>query len=156
MKSYEILSQAIDKVGVKTLAAKLKLSTALVYKWCQESPTDDPGASGARNPLDRIREIYEATGDEHMINWICNLADGFFVRNPAFQPNEQDEQLLDATQRMVREFGDLLQVVSRSFENDAHISREEAASIRATWETLKRQAESFVVGCERGLFGRKR
>lgn len=156
MKSYEVLSRAIDKVGVKTLAAKLKLSTALVYKWCQESPSDDPGASGARNPLDRIREIYEATGDDNMINWICNLANGSFVRNPAFQPGEREEQLLDATQRMVREFGDLLQVVSRSYENDGQINRDEAESIRATWETLKRQAEGFVVGCERGLFGKKR
>lgn len=155
MKSHEVLSVAVDKVGVKALAAKLKLSTALVYKWCQESPGGDPGASGARNPLDRIREVYESTRDHGMINWICNIADGFFVPNPAFKPPEREEQLLDATQRMVREFGDLLQVVSRSFENDGQISREEAAGIRQTWETLKSQAEGFVVSCERGLFGRK-
>lgn len=156
MKSYEVLGQAIEKVGVKTLAAKLKLSTALVYKWCQESPGDDPGASGARNPLDRIRDIYDATQDELLINWICNIADGFFVRNPDFKPSERQEQLLDATQRMVREFGDLLQVVSRSFENDGQISREEAENIRQTWETLKRQAEGFVVACERGFYAAKR
>ena len=34
MKSYEIIKQAVDEPGVKAVAAALKVSQALVYKWC--------------------------------------------------------------------------------------------------------------------------
>ena len=70
MKSWEVLKEATEGVGVKALAARLKLSHAMVYKWCQESPKDEPDASGARNPLDRLAEmptvrVYGPTVDEH-------------------------------------------------------------------------------------------
>src|SRR3712207_8639054 len=50
--------------GVKAVAAALKVSPALVYKWC-EAPADseDPDQSGAKNPLDRVREMYLLTKD---------------------------------------------------------------------------------------------
>jgi hypothetical protein len=32
MHSWEVLRDAADRIGVKALAARLKLSTALVYK----------------------------------------------------------------------------------------------------------------------------
>ncbi|MBI5863930.1 MAG: helix-turn-helix domain-containing protein, partial [Planctomycetes bacterium] len=86
MKSYEVMREASERVGVKALAAKLGLSTAMVYKWCQESPKDDPDSSGARNPLDRMKEIYEITQEPRLINWLCNHAGGFFVQNPAVEP----------------------------------------------------------------------
>jgi len=40
--------------GVKAVAAALKVSSALVYKWC-EAPAEkeDPEQAGAKNPLDR-------------------------------------------------------------------------------------------------------
>ena len=81
MKSYEVLRKAIDQVGVKIVAAELNLSPALIYKWCQECAKDDPElvASGAVNPLDRINEIYEKTKDVELINWICRMANGYFV-----------------------------------------------------------------------------
>ena len=140
-------------MGVKALAAKLKLSTALVYKWCQESPRDEPASSGACNPLDRLKDIYDVTGDAALINWLCSAANGFFVPNSQVQPGEKEEQLLGTTQRMVEEFGELLADISRSIENDGRITREEADQIRQSWETLKSQTECFVVACERGLYG---
>lgn len=142
-------------MGVKAVAARLNLSTALVYKWCQEAQQDDPDASGVRNPLDRVRAIYEVTGDPRIVNWLCNAAGGFFVQNPGVDPRGQDTRLLDSTQRVVEEFGELLSTVSRSYENDGRISREEADRIRQSWEDLKTQAEQFVVACERGLFDRR-
>ena len=152
MKSWEVLREAADRIGVKALAARLNLSTALVYKWCQEAARDDPSGSGARNPLDRLREIYEATQDPGVVNWLCNVADGFFVKNPQVVPGEAEELLLNTTQRVVEDFGDLLVAVSRSIEDDGQISREEADHIRRAWEALKTKAECFVVACERGLY----
>jgi hypothetical protein len=147
------MRDAAEKVGVKALAAKLNLSTALVYKWCQESARDDPHGSGALNPLDRLREIYEITRDDRLINWLCVVADGTFVRNPAVEPGQHEEQLLGTTQRVVEEFGQLLSTVSRSIENDGRITQQEADAIRQSWERLKAIAETFVLACEKGMYG---
>jgi len=152
VKSWEILREAADKVGVKSLAAKLNLSTALVYKWCQESPGDEPGASGARNPLDRVKEIFDITEDPRVVNWLCHECDGFFVQNPHVQPGDAEDHLLATTQRVVNDFGELLSAVSRSVENDGQISPPEAENIRRCWEHLKTAAEAFVVACERGVY----
>lgn len=156
MKSWEVLREAADRIGVKALAARLNLSTALVYKWCQEPPGEDPGGSGARNPLDRLREIYAATEDQRVINWLCNAAGGFFVPNPPVSPGGAEQDLLATTQRMVADFGDLLGAVSRSLEDDHRISVHEAERIRQSWETLKCTAECFVVACERGMYASDR
>ncbi|MBU0641398.1 MAG: hypothetical protein KKB50_21265 [Planctomycetes bacterium] len=156
MKSWEVLRQAADHIGVKALATKLKLSNALVYKWCQESARDDPGASGARNPLDRVRAIYQATEDPLVINWLCHEAHGFYVPNPRVEPGNAEEHLLGTTQRVVQDFGNLLADISRSIENDGFIDSAEADDIRQSWERLKSLAECFVVACERGFYGRQR
>ncbi len=147
-----MLREAADRIGVKALAARLNLSTALVYKWCQEPARDDPSGSGARNPLDRLQGIVEATGDDRVVNWLCNCSDGFFVKNPDVAPSEIEEQMLATTQRVVVDFGDLLATVSRSIENDGRITPDEADHIRQAWETLKTKAECFVVACEQGLY----
>jgi len=56
MKSYDVIRQAVEEPGVKAVAAALKVSPALVYKWCEPpASTDDPDQSGAKNPLDRVR-----------------------------------------------------------------------------------------------------
>ena len=152
MKSLEVLRAAADKVGVKMLAAKLNLSAALVYKWCQESSRDDPDSSGARNPLDRLAEVVEVTGDPRVVNWLCNTTNGFYVPNPKVDPGELEKHLLTTTERMVTDFGELLTQVSRSIQNDGKILDDEAVAIRQAWERLKSQAECFVVACERGMY----
>lgn len=152
VKSWEVLRDAIDRVGVKAVAARLNLSTAMIYKWCQEAAQDDADSSGALNPLDRLKSILELTQDPRLANWLCNVVDGFYVANPHVEPEQQDELLLAATQRVVQDFGELLREVSRSAENDGTISQDEAVRIRQSWERLKGQAESFVVACERGRY----
>jgi len=152
MRSYEVLREAAEEIGVKALAAELRLSPALVYKWCQESSESDPDSSGARNPLDRLAEIVRVTGDTRVVNWLCHETDGFFVRNPQPTQDSVDEELLHNTQRMVQEFGELLATVSESIRDDGYISADEADRIRAAWEQLKFVSEGFVVACERGLY----
>jgi hypothetical protein len=157
MKSYEIIRNAVDELGVKAVAAGLKVSSALVYKWC-EAPAehDDPDGSGAKNPLDRVRELYLLTKDIHLVRWLCNEAGGFFAANPV--PNLRkttDETIFAETREMVRDFSELLDAVTESLEDDQQIDAEESDEIRQKWEDLKACAERFVLSCEHGHYRKK-
>ena len=154
MKSYEIIKAAVDEPGVKSVAAALKVSAALVYKWC-EAPAEnaDPDQSGAKNPLDRVREMYLLTKDVNLVRWLCHEAGGFFVSDPVpdlRQPREQS--IFNETRGMMREFSELLEVVGKSVENDQSIDNSEAQLIREKWEDLKACVERFVIGCEEGHY----
>ncbi len=152
MHSHEMLREAADGIGVKALAAKLRLSPALIYKWCQQADPKDPDASGARKPLDRLRDIVSATGSTDVVNWLCHEAGGFYVSNPRVPQADIDTELLVNTQRLVEEFSRLLSTVTRSIEDDGRIDPTEADRIRRAWEKLKGTAETFTVACERGVF----
>lgn len=153
MRSYEVLKRAADNIGVKALAAELRLSPALVYKWCQEWDPDDPDVSGARNPLDRAADIVRLTGDREVVNWLCHEAGGFLVLNqPSEPPENVSTELLGNTQRLVKEFSQLLLTVTKSIEDDGEIEPAEADRIRDAWELFKGTVETFTVACERGLF----
>ena len=149
MHSHEVIKKSVSDLGVKSVASDLGLSTSLIYKWCQ--PTDCEDSSGADNPLDRLARVYELTGDAGPISWLCQKADGFFVPNA---PNQNIDAipLLHMTRRIVREFSDLLDVLTESIENDGKIDLDEAEKIRVEWEELKSSAESFVSACERGVY----
>jgi hypothetical protein len=155
MKSYEVIRQAVDERGVKAVAAALKVSAALVYKWCEPPPEkEDPDQSGAKNPLDRVREMYQITKDIRLIRWLCNDAGGFFVASPTPEVTKSlDEAIFGETRGMVREFSELLETVTQSMEDEPGIDMEEADEIRQKWEDLKACVEKFVLGCEKGYFG---
>jgi hypothetical protein len=158
MKSYEVIRQSVEEPGVKAVAAALKVSPALVYKWC-EPPADesDPDQSGAKNPLDRVREIYMLTKDIRLIRWLCNEADGFYVSNPVPEIRRSiDEAIYVETRAMVRDFSELLEAVTASVEDDADVDPEEADVIRQRWEDLKACVERFVISCERGHYRLKK
>jgi hypothetical protein len=53
---------------------------------------------------------------------------------------------------MVREFSELLDAVTAAHEDDPGIDEDEADRIRGKWEDLKTCIESFVVGCEKGIY----
>lgn len=156
MKSYDVIRQAVDEPGVKAVAAMLKVSPALVYKWCEApADTDDPEQSGARNPLDRVREMYQLTKDIRLIRWLCNEAGGFFVANPLKREDVQKnlgKSVFDETRGMVRDFSELLDAVTEAVDDDPGIDSEEAIEIRQRWEDLKACVERFVIGCERGHY----
>ena len=155
MKSYEVIRQATDEPGVKAVAAALRVSAALVYKWCEPPEgADDPDASGAKNPLDRVREMYEITKDIRLIRYLCNEAEGFFVANPKMPPpgKSLDENIFAETRSMVREFSELLDTITESLEKTPGIQIDEAVQIRQRWEDLKACVERFVRGCEAGFY----
>jgi len=149
MESYEVLKEAIGKVGAKSVASDMGLSPSLIYKWCQ--PKDDEGSSGADNPLDRLAKVYECTGDTRIAQWMCEKMDGYFVANER-QDKYKEVPLIQATQSILHEFSDLLRVVSESIENDGLITGDEAVKIRKEWEELKSITEGFVRACEDGTF----
>jgi hypothetical protein len=158
MKSYEVIRQAVDEPGVKAVAGALKVSPALVYKWC-EPPADEgePDQSGAKNPLDRVREMYELTKDIRLIRFLCNQAGGFFVSNPVPDMRRSlDETVFAQTRAMVRDFSELLEAVTESVEDDSLIDLNEADQIRQKWEDLKACVEKFTVSCEKGHFHLKK
>ncbi len=155
MRSHEVLRAAAEQVGVKSLASELRLSPALIYKWCEQADSADPDSSGTRNPLDRLRDIVRVTGHIPVVNWLCHEADGFFVHNPETESPNIDADLLQSTQHLVGAFSRLLSEVSRSVADDGAIDPEEADRIRQHWELLKTTAESFVVACERGVYHKR-
>src|ERR1700735_1153834 len=120
MKSYEVIRQAVDEPGVKAVAGALKVSPALVYKWCEPpAEREDPEQSGAKNPLDRVREMYQLTKDIRLIRWLCNDAGGVFVASPKPEITKSlDESIFIETRAMVREFSELLETVTESMENE--------------------------------------
>jgi hypothetical protein len=158
MKSYDIIRQAVDEPGVKAVAAALKVSPALVYKWCEPAAeAEDPDQSGAKNPLDRVREMYMLTKDIRLIRWLCNEAGGFFVSNPIPDLRRSlDETVFTETRSLVRDFSELLEAVSESVEDDSLIDANEADAIRQKWEDLKACVEKFVISCEKGHYHLKR
>lgn len=147
MESHEMLKKAVTAVGAKAVASDMSLSTSLIYKWCE--PTGPPDAAGADNPLDRIEKIYQLTGEVGPIAWLCQKADGFFVPNTVTDGNSR-APLLPVTRKILREFSELLDIMSESIETDGKIDESESERIRCEWEELKNVAEGFVVACERG------
>lgn len=154
MKSYEVIRKAVDEPGVKAVAAAMKVSPALVYKWSEPPAAEgDPDQSGAKNPLDRVRELWVRTKEKELINWLCHEAGGFFVGNPdKNQDRSLDESIFGETRAMVRDFSELLDTITEAVENDPGIDLEEADDIRGKWEDLKSLVERFVVGCEKGFY----
>ncbi len=147
MESHELLRAVYDTGNPKQIARDLGLSVSLIYKWAEQAGGT---GSGVPNPLDRIEQLARSTGDDRIVQWICQRAGGFFIRNPrAVWPHPPD--LIPATNQVVQEFADLLAVVA-SAAADNQISGTEARAIRARWEDLKTATETFVRCCEEGNF----
>jgi hypothetical protein len=145
MESHELLREVFDQKPAKEISADLELSTSMVYKWAQPLAA----GGGIENPLDRIEALIQSTGDERIVQWICQRAGGFFIRNPKNAPHPP--QLIPATNQIVQEFADLLHTIALATADD-QITATEAEEIRQRWEELKSVTEGFVAACEAGDF----
>lgn len=151
MQSHELLREVFDKNNVKQLAAELGLSQSLLYKWAE---SQELSGSGAANPLDRVETLFRCTQDDRVIQWLCERAGGFFIKNPKVNWSHADF-LIPATNQVVQEFADLLSVIAVAAADNS-ISKREAETIRARWEELKCATEGFVRCCEEGNFSSMR
>ncbi|MCP5525517.1 MAG: hypothetical protein H7A47_01755 [Verrucomicrobiales bacterium] len=147
MRSHELLREVYQSSSPKQIAGDLGLSLSLVYKWAE--PPEGQG-SGATNPLDRIEILLRATNDVRLVQWICERAGGFFIKNPKSNW-AHPEFLVPATNQIVQEFADLLAVIAKAAA-DNEVSPAESKAIRARWEDLKSVTEGFVRCCEEGNF----
>ncbi|MBT3278352.1 MAG: hypothetical protein HN909_04780 [Phycisphaerales bacterium] len=150
MESHKILATAVQEAGVKRTAADLGLSASLVYKWCAPALAEDD--SGTRNPLDRVKALWDCTKNRAMIDWICRQAGGTFVEDFTPDADHMPENYIARTQEMIQGFSSLLDSMSAAMLNDGVVYPFEAEEIRDQWQELKQQAEGFVVACEKGLF----
>lgn len=148
MQSHELLREVIKDGSAKQIAADLNVSLSLIYKWAE--PPENVAGSGLTNPLDRIDQLTQSTHDPRLIQWICERAGGFFIRNskPAVP---HPYHLIPATNQIVQEFADMLGVIAAASGDNA-ITKAEAKDIRRRWEDLKRETEGFVHCCEQGSF----
>jgi len=148
MQSHELMREVLQKCGAKNAASELGLSLSMIYKWAE--PPNPSAGSGTVNPLDRIEALQRFTGDPRIVQWICQRAGGFFIKNPKTN-NAHPEFLIPATNEIIQEFADLLAVVANAVA-DNQITHEESEDIRARWEELKSVTEGFVQCCEQGNF----
>lgn len=148
MQSYELLREVFQKHSAKHFAAEMGLSLSMIYKWAE--PPDPAAGSGAANPLDRIDALQKSSGDPRIVQWICQRAGGFFIKNPKTH-HPHPEFLIPATNEIIQEFADLLAVIAKAVA-DNQITADEAADIRGRWEELKSVTEGFVFCCEQGNF----
>lgn len=147
MESYEVLKRALQKTTPKAVAAELGVSLSLVYKWA-EKPTDL--TSGSKNPLDRIQQIIELSGDQGIVDWLCRNQGGHFVQDPDISGHRIDH-VTPATQEIISHFSLLLSEISTAAV-DHSVTKQEAQDIRQCWDALKSYAECFVRCCEKGDF----
>ncbi|HEX4122523.1 MAG TPA: phage regulatory CII family protein [Verrucomicrobiae bacterium] len=146
MESHEVLRDVFQKISPKQAAADLGLSVSMVYKWAE--PPEQ--RSGAANPLDRVAALIACSDDMRIVQWICQKAGGFYVRNP-HNSAQHPLHLVPAMNSVVQEFADLLSVMAAAAA-DSQITGAEAKSIRARWEELKSVTEEFVRHSEDGNF----
>jgi len=147
MQSHEMMREVLKKTSAKQIAADMGLSLSLIYKWA-EPPEDDSG-SGASSPLERVAQMIRVTGDARVAQWVCEQADGFFIRNPHNLP--PTESVIPATNDIVQEFADMLATIAHA-SADNTISKDEAKTIRRRWEELKSVTEGFVKAAENGSY----
>ena len=148
MQSHELLREVFQKSSAKQVAAELGLSLSMIYKWAE--PADADAGSGTANPLDRIDALRHCTGDTRLVQWICQRAGGFFIKNPDTH-RKHPEFLIPATNEIIQEFADLLAVIATAVA-DNQINAPESVNIRGRWEELKTVTETFVECCEKGNF----
>lgn len=141
MESHDVLKAVVETIGTKRVASDLRVSSSLVYKWCAEPPAE-PGddASGARNPLDRLIQLYESTDDRRPIEWLCTQANGFFVESIATDTDAVDEAYVSHTQRLLSEFSELLRAVADSMAHEGRIDHSESKQIRANCRVVPKHS----------------
>lgn len=148
MESYELLREVLKTTSAKQVSADLGLSLSLIYKWAEKPEADAAGSGG--NPLDRVDQLIQCSGDPRIIHWLCQRSGGFFIKNPRLHQSHP-EFLIPATNEIVQDFADLLAVIA-SAAGDNRIDGAEAGKIRKRWEELKSVTETFVACCENGNF----
>ncbi len=103
----------------------------MIYKWAQ--PPEEAEGGGIENPLDRVEALFQSTGDHRLMQWLCQRAGGFFILNPKNAPHPHF--LIPATNQIVQDFADLLQVIAAAAADNQITSRRVQANPRPLGRT---------------------
>ena len=101
MESHQVIRAALEKVHVKEVAEKMGISLSLLYKWGEESGKN----GGNYNPLDRVRDLFEHTQDEHLVQIAAishAASDNFISREEAGHIRHEWEEIKSLTERFVK------------------------------------------------------
>lgn len=150
MQSHEVMKEVLKSTSAKLISSEMGLSLSLIYKWAEPPEGDSDNGSGTGSPLDRVGQIIRISKDARVAQWVCEQADGFYIRNPHHLPPGQP--LIPITNDIVQEFADMLATIATS-SADSVITKAEAKNIRRRWEELKSVTEGFVQAAESGHFG---
>ena len=100
MQAHEILRAVARKLGIKYLAAELKVSPKLFQKWTQPV---GPAHDGRVNPAERVLQITQITGNPRLLEWLCEQAGGRFVHGEELRELicQDCQQLITRLERVV-------------------------------------------------------
>ena len=65
MQAHEVMRDVLKRTSAKQIAAEMRLSLSLIYKWTE--PADDEHSS-AGSPLERVGHLVRITRDERVHN----------------------------------------------------------------------------------------
>ncbi len=100
-------------------------------------------------PLTALRPCSKAPATSASPSGFASAPTAFSSKTPKNIP--QPHYLIPATNQIVQEFADLLNVIANA-AHDNEVTGGEARQIRARWEQLKSVTEGFVAACEQGNF----
>lgn len=118
--SHEILKEVIS-TSSKKIAGHLGLSKELIYKWQNGE---------AKNPIDRVLAISEEKGTNKIIEHLCTMRGGFFVKNT------DDLDTSVRVNSIYIKIANLTKVLTESNE-DNHLSYNEIVRINCEWNDLQ-------------------
>ncbi len=142
-ESSDILKETTGELGVKAVAGHLKVSPQTVYKWIESKE-----GSGTRNPLDRVRDIVDVTGNMSPVHWLCQSYSGSFVLD---KPTEEDfslQKYLEYHANITKKMSDLSAVMFGAIIGEQRIDQDEYEEIRDAWSDVQNLLNSFVHTCK--------
>ena len=128
IKHNEVLAEVLKGKNIKEVAADTGLSKETLYKW---------KSGEVRNPLGHIEELYKATGEKRIIEYLCTVFDGYFVRNT------HDLEDHESVNRIYSEIADVLKVMSESYE-DEEFTLKELLKIQREFNDLQSVMTGFL------------
>ena len=128
IKHNEVLAEVLKGKNIKEVAADTGLSKETLYKW---------KSGEVRNPLGHIEELYKATGEKRIIEYLCTVFDGYYT------PNVHAFDEHDNVNRIYSEIADVLKVMSESYE-DKKFTLRELLKIQREWNDLQGVMNSFL------------
>lgn len=136
-ETSEIIKDAIEK---KSEESGMKLEGFAKDEICRSHNTVYKWMSGEiPNPIDRMVKFYECTKDDRLIEHLCGVADGYFVKNFHLADGRPN------INRVLSEMGDTIKNIALANE-DNYIDALELLQFEALLSKVKAAGDSYIKG----------